>query len=124
MDTDGVIIGTGGNVTVAVAVPFEQLTLNAQNCSAFTSAPPTGMVANCITAVSICGPVFAIMLAPAGSTQVMGVVLTDEVATNFTGVPGHVCMVNGAILNEGFGATTTVVVCGELQKAPDVAVIV
>jgi hypothetical protein len=64
------------------------------------------------------------MLAPEGSTQVMGVVVTVEVATNFTGVPGQVCMVDGVMVNTGLGATTTVVVCGELQNNADVAVMV
>jgi hypothetical protein len=64
------------------------------------------------------------MVAPAGKTQVIGVVVIVDVATNFTGVPGQVCRLSGVIVNTGFGATTTGVVCGELQNSADVAVIV
>jgi hypothetical protein len=46
LDTAGVIMGTGGLVTVALTVPFEQDKLNAQSCSAVTVAPPGGIVEN------------------------------------------------------------------------------
>ena len=66
----------------------------------------------------------AIILAPEGNTQLILPVVTEDVATNFTGVPGQVCTVDGVIDKTGLGATTTVILCGELQNAPDVAVMV
>ena len=74
-------MGAGGFVTVAVAIPCEQAKLNAQFCVAVTVTPDGGIVPNCIMAVSICGPVLAIMVAPAGNgVQLMGDVVTVDVA--------------------------------------------
>jgi hypothetical protein len=109
-------MGAGGFVTVTVAIPCEQARLNAQFCVAVTVTPVIGIAPNCITAVSICGPVLAIMVAPAGKgSQLMGDVVTVEVATNLICVPGHAVAEVGAMVNIGFGATTMVTDTGELQ---------
>ena len=112
-------MGIGGLFTVALAVPCEQAKPKVQGCVTVTVA---GSVANCITAVSCCGPVLATIVAPAGKTQVICVLVTVLVATNFTGVPGQAMALAGTTVITGFGATTMVCVCGELQNAGLVAV--
>ncbi|MBK8519332.1 MAG: hypothetical protein IPL54_00135 [Chitinophagaceae bacterium] len=84
-------------------------------CVAVTVTPPTGIVAKLITAVSNCGPLLAIIVAPPGNTQLMGVVVTVDVATNVTGVLGHAIADAGRIVNTGLGATTINADTGELQ---------
>ena len=101
---------------INVAVPCEQVKLKAHFCEAVTVA---GNVANCITAVSNCAPVFATIVAPAGKgSQLMGEVVTVDVATNFIGTPGQEIGVAVVMVNTGLGATIILADCGELQKAP------
>ena len=107
--------GACGFFTVADAVPCEHDKLKAQFCVAVTIAPARGIIPKLITAVSNCGPVLAIMVAPAGSTQVIGVVVTLDVATNLTGVFGHAIADVGAMVTMGLGATTINADTGELQ---------
>jgi hypothetical protein len=112
---------------VADADPCEQDKLKAQFCVAVTVTPARGIVEKLITAVSSCGPVLAIMVAPAGKgNQLMGDVVLVDVTTNCTGVPGHAIADVGEIVNTGLGATAIKADTGELQKAPGapVAVIV
>ena len=111
-------LGACGFFTVTDAVPCEQAKLNAQFCVAVTVTPPKGIVAKLITAVSNCGPLLAIMVAPPGNTQLMGVVVTVDVATNVTGVFGHAMADTGTIVKTGLGAITMKADTGELQYAP------
>jgi len=70
-------------------------------------------------AVSDCVPVLAIIVAPAGKTQLIGVVVTFDVATNFTGSPGQALAVAGTTDKLGLGATIIVAETGELQYTPE-----
>ena len=107
--------GAAGFFTNADAVPCEQDKLNVQFCVAVTVAPASGIVLKLITAVSNCGPLLAIIVAPVGNTQEMGVVVTLDVATNLTGVFGHAIADTGAMVTMGRGATTINSDTGELQ---------
>lgn len=82
---------------------------------AVTVTPPAGIAPNCITAVSSWVPVLATMVAPAGNTQVMGVVPTFVVTQHLIWVPGQALVPEELIVNTGLGATTIYADCGELQ---------
>ena len=107
--------GAAGFLTVADAVPCEQVKLKAQFCVAVTIAPARGIVPKLIIAVSNCGPVLATMVAPPGKPQLIGEVVILDVATNFTGVLGHAIGNVGAMVKMGLGATTINSDTGELQ---------
>ena len=108
-------IGAAGFFTIADAVPCEQDKLKAQFCVAVTVAPARGMMPKLIIAVSNCGPVLATMVAPPGKPQLIGEVVTLDVATNLTGVLGHAIGSVGAMVKMGLGATTINSDTGELQ---------